>query len=231
LGWAKRGTFVPEFEATAFKLKEGEISEIIETEFGFHLLKLMKKRGGTVNVRHVLITPTITSEDEAKARAFLDSIRLLIMVDSIKFTDAVIEFGEEKTASFNNAGRVSNPATGNTFFEVGELDPEVYFSIDTLKVLGITNPVETSDPTGKKLYKLIQLDSRSAPHQANLKQDYSKLQKFAKNKKTNDKLELWVKDKVASTYLWVDPIYECQFFADWIMLQVNENEKTAKVKP
>jgi len=132
LGWQKRGTFVPEFEAAAYILENNELSEIVETKFGFHLIQLLGRRGNTIHTRHILVKPNIVQDDLEKTRSFLDSIRLLIMADSISFTLAVKRHSDESSQSYNNNGRVVNPKTGNTFFEVGDLDTDVYFAIDTL---------------------------------------------------------------------------------------------------
>ena len=117
LGFAKRGVYVPEFEATVFSLAKDEISEVIETEFGFHFIQMSERRGNTVKAKHVLIKPEITPSDLETAKAQLDSIRRVILVDSLKFELAVKKYSMKNLPSYSNGGRVKNPQTNNTFFE------------------------------------------------------------------------------------------------------------------
>lgn len=216
LGWAKRGKFVPEFEAAAYQLEQGEISQVVETEFGFHLIQLLERRGNTIRVRHILVRPEITDADLELARNHLDSVRTLIVNDSITFSMAVKRFGDEDVQSFNNDGRMMNPATGNTFYEVADLDPDVYFAIDTLKIGGLTAPFPFASPTGETFYRIVQLQSRTLPHRANLQQDYNKIMLATKDSKQNEFLSEWIQKKVASTYIQIDSRFqECPNLDKW----------------
>lgn len=208
LGWAKRGKFVPEFEAAAYRLEDNEISDVVESEFGFHLIQLLERRGNSIHVRHILVKPEITDADLEKAQNHLDSIRNLIMWDSISFSLAVKRYSNEDVQSYNNDGRIINPATGNTFFEIGDLDPDIYFTIDTMQVESISAPFEFAGPTGETMYRIVQLQSRSSPHRANLQQDYSKIQTAAIESKKNEFVNSWVEDKINATYISVDGIYD-----------------------
>jgi len=216
LGWAKRGKFVPEFEAAAYQLEPNEISQVVESEFGFHLIQLLERRGNSIHVRHILVRPEITEDDLAQAEQYLDSIRTLIVSDSMSFSLAVKRFGNEDVQSYTNDGRMVNPNTGNTFFEVAELDPDVYFAIDTLKIGGVTKPFSFASPTGETLYRLVQLQSRTDPHKANLQQDYSKILEATKQSKQNEYLSTWIQEKVASTYINLDSRYTgCPSLSKW----------------
>ena len=217
LGWATRGKYVPEFEAAAFKLENEEISPVIESEFGFHIIQLQERRGNSIKVRHILIKPDITDLDLDKAANHLDSVRSLVVVDSLNFSRAVKRFSDEDTQSFTNDGRMVNPATGNTFFEIGDLDPDVYFTIDTMEVGQLSAPFEFISPmTGEKMYRIIQLQSRTAPHKANLAQDYSKIQKATIESKRNEFINSWIDDKVNSTYIAIDGMYNtCPMVEKW----------------
>lgn len=208
LGWAKRGKFVPEFEAAAYKLEKGEVSPIVETEFGFHIIQLIERRGNSIHARHILIRPQITEDDVAKAYAHLDSVRHLILSDSISFSEAVKEFSDDQASSYHNNGRIVNPATGNTFFETGDLDPDIYFAIDTLEINGVTSPIEFNTAVGTALLKLIKLDSSTSPHKASLEQDYSKIQQAAIQSKQGEYLNKWVLEKANSTYIAIDPDFK-----------------------
>ena len=217
LGWTTRGKFVPEFEAVAYKLEKDEISEVVESEFGFHIIQLQERRGNSIKVRHILIKPDITDEDLSKAATHLDSVRSLIVVDSMNFSRAVKRFSNEDVQSFNNDGRMVNPVTGNTFFEIGDLEPDIYFTIDTMDIGALSSPFEYRDPaTGEAMYRIIQLQSRSAPHKANLAQDYSKIQKATIDSKRNEFINTWIDDKVNSTYIAIDAMYNgCPMVDKW----------------
>lgn len=216
LGWAQRGKFVQEFEAAAYKLEQGEISPVVETEFGLHIIQLLERRGNSIHVRHILVRPEITDADLERARSHLDSVRQLILDDSLSFSLAVKLHSHEDVQSYNNDGRMVNPATGNTFFETGDLEPDIYFTIDTMEVNSISAPFEFTDPSGDTYYRIVQLQSRSSPHRANLQQDYSKIRKAAIESKQNEFINDWVTDKIESTYIDIDPIYnDCPNLNVW----------------
>lgn len=223
LGWAKRGRYVPEFEAAAFRLEKDEISPVIESEFGFHIIQMLERRGNSIRVRHILIKPDITDADLELARNRLDSVRHLVMDDSISFSLAVKRFGNEDQQSYNNDGRMVNPATGNTFFEIGDLDPDIYFTVDTMDVGEISAPFMFRDPTGERYFRVVQLQSRSSPHKADLRKDYSKIQMAAIEAKKSEFISDWVGDKVGSTYIDIDPIFNgCPVLRKWTV------DKTAR---
>lgn len=216
LGWTSRGSFVPEFEAAAFQLQNGETSDIIETEYGFHILQVIDRRGNQVNTRHILIRPRITDNDLALTRAKLDSIKHLVEIDSMTFAEAVHKFGDKRVQSFSNNGRMINPATSNTFFETGDLDSEIFFAIDTLEVGEITPPIEYRTQLGDYLYKIVQLQGRTAPHQASLQQDYSRIQQAATESKRNTAFTKWINKRVDDTYIRIDQQYQtCENIGRW----------------
>jgi peptidyl-prolyl cis-trans isomerase SurA len=216
LGWARRGRYVPEFEAAAYKLDKGEISPVVESEFGFHIIQMLERRGNSIHVRHILIKPEITDADLEAARAKLDTVRQLLRSDSITFSQAVKVFSNKDVESYNNDGRMVNPVSGNTFFEVGDLEPDVYFTIDTMKVGGISAPFEFQNPMGETFFRIVVLQSRTAPHRADLAQDYSKIQLAAIESKKNEFVSNWVKQKVESTYIELDDLYRgCAVLDKW----------------
>ncbi|RMG82474.1 MAG: peptidylprolyl isomerase [Bacteroidetes bacterium] len=216
LGWTKRGKFVPEFEAQAYKLDPGEISEVFESQFGFHIVQLLERRGNTIHTRHILVKPEITDADLELTRAKLDTVRQLILSDSITFSWAVKRYGYKEVQSYNNDGRVINPHTGNTFFPIADLDPDVYFAIDTMEVGGISKPFAYKSETGETLFRIIQLQSETKPHVANLETDYSKIQEATINAKKSKFINEWIAEKVNSTYITVDKMYDgCPNIAKW----------------
>ena len=217
LGWTKRGKFVAEFEAAAYNLDPDEISDVVETEFGYHLIKLQGRRGNSIRVSHILLQPEITEADLEKSRTYLDSITNLIRVDSFNFSYAVKRFGYDKVQSYNNDGRMSNAASGNTFFEIGDLDPDVYFAIDELSIDSMSGVLEFRSPTGEPLLRVVQLQSRTSPHRATLSQDYAKIQDATRNAKQQQYLSDWIERRIGSTFVEVDERYAtCPQVQNWI---------------
>ena len=216
LGWAKRGKYVPEFEAAAYKLDPGEVSPVVETEFGFHLIELLDRRGNSIHVRHILVRPEITDADMDLARNHLDSVRQLIQSDSISFSLAVKQFSNDKVQSYNNDGRMVNPVSGNTFFEIGDLEPDIYFTIDTLELNKVSSPFEFTNQRGDVAYRIVQLQSRTEPHRANLQKDYAKILAAAKEAKRNEFITEWIDEKVGTTFLQIDGMFDgCTNLNSW----------------
>jgi len=208
LGFAKRGVYVPEFEVTVFSLAKDEISEIIETEFGFHFIQLIERRGNTIRARHVLIKPEITADDLTLAKNKLDSIRQLIASDSMTFEEAVMKFSLKNLPSYSNSGRVKNQNTNNTFFAADDLDPDTYFAIFELKPGQLTSPLSIQLPDGQKAFRLIKLNTISKPHKASLKEDFDKIAGFAKESKKNEYFLKWLKKKREETFIYTDPMFK-----------------------
>lgn len=216
LGWAKRGKFVPEFEAAAYNLEVGEISPIVHSEFGFHIIQLIERRGNSIHVRHILVRPDITSDDLDLAKDHLSEVRTQVSTDSITFSRAVKRYSNEDEQSYSNDGRMMNPATGNTFFEVAELDPDIYFTIDTMSIGDISTPFSYSSPSGETFYRIVQLQSRTAPHRANLQEDYHKIQEATIQSKQSEFLSEWIEGKLATTYIHIDSQMEyCPNVIKW----------------
>ncbi|NND32127.1 MAG: peptidylprolyl isomerase [Saprospiraceae bacterium] len=217
LGLQKRGTFVPEFEAAAYNLTEGEISEIVESPFGFHLIELLERKGNLIHTRHILIKPKINPEDLELAKNKLDSIRTIFLTDSISFEELVKKYSDEDVQSYNNGGRMINPASGNTFFETAELDADIFFAIDTLEVGEISKPIQFKSPTGEIAFRIVLLQSLTDPHQANLKQDYTKIKTAAIEERKVEFLNRWIDEKVLSTFIEVTPSFKekCANLEKW----------------
>lgn len=207
LGCVNRGTFVPEFDAAAFKLKPGEVSEVVQTQFGYHIIKLEERQGDKICLRHILITPPITNSNYINASKKLDSIRSIIIAGNISFRDAVAKFSMDETTK-RNGGEVLNAQTGSTFFEIDQLDPDVYYAIEKLKPGEISEVISYTDYQGKKGYRCILLNSQNPPHQANLTDDYYRLQTAAKNEKQQKLIDDWVLRKVKDVYLSVDTTFD-----------------------
>ncbi len=219
LGWTIRGALVPEFEAAAYKLDVNELSPIVETEFGFHIIKLPQQRkGNSIKAQHILIKPTITEADLEKARMRLMEIRTEIISDSISFINAVKKYSDKKVQSYTNGGRMTNQRTGNTFFETDpeHLDADIFFAIDTVNVGDVTGPVQFRTQQGDIIYKIFQLQSRTPPHRANLSQDYSRIQEAARQSKRNEAFNEWIDENIQNTYIIVDEHYRtCPNLQKW----------------
>jgi peptidyl-prolyl cis-trans isomerase SurA len=217
LGWAKRGKYVTEFEAAAYKLEDNEVSPVTETQFGFHIIQMLGRRGNSIHVRHILIRPEITDDDIETGKRHMDTVRTLLLKDSISFSRGVKKFSDKNVQSFNNDGRMVNAGSGNTFFEVGDLDPDIYFAIDTMKINSISKPIEFRDEGGDYFYRLVKLMSRTTPHKANLAQDYAKIQKAAIESKRNEIVNQWVEERIRKTFIIIDRQYEgCANLAPWM---------------
>ena len=216
LGWQKRGTFVTEFEATAYNLDNEEISQIVETQFGYHIIQMLERRGNLIHARHILIKPVFSESDYTLAVSKLDSIRNDILSKEMSFAEAVRKYSDKDQQSYSNGGRVMNQYTGNTLFEISDLDFNVYFALDSLKPGELSRPVEFLTEAGEKFYRIMKLNSRSEPHKATLKTDYSKIQQAALNTKKSEIIANWVQDKVGSVYVRLDPNFRsCPEMDKW----------------
>lgn len=210
LGWAKRGSYVPEFEAMAYSLEPGEISEIVETKFGYHILELLERRGNTIKLRHILIIPEVTEEDIQTTKELLDSVKLLITNDSLPFEYAVKRFSDDEAQSYTNAGRMLNPDTGDTFWETGQLPYQLYFAIDGLEEGDLSDIVEVEE-RGEKVFKVLQLQTKTRPHRASLDTDFNRIKQFAQESKKSEYFEDWMLNKVDNTLIEINPKYqECE---------------------
>jgi len=208
LGWQKRGTFVPEFEAMVYKLEKNQISPVVQTEFGFHIIELLERRGNLIHCRHILVKAEVTETDLQAAEKLMDSVRTFVMAKNMTFSQAVKLYSDKNTQSFNNDGIVTNQQSGNSFFEVADLDTDVFFSIDGLAPGDVGKPVAFRAPDGTQMYRLVQLQSRTKPHKADLKRDYNKIQKAALEQKKSTFTEKWVLEKLKTTYLSIAPMFQ-----------------------
>lgn len=214
LGLFGRGEMFPVFEAAAFTLKKGEVSEIVETEAGYHILQLIERRGEYVNVRHILLRPKVSPFDLAKAKIELDSIAELIDKGEYTFEEAVGNFSDDP--SKNNGGLLINPMTGTSLFDSDEMDPKVFFVVDKLNVEEISAPVQFQTQDGKDAYRILYLRSRTNPHKANLKQDWDKIQEWALENKKQEAIGDWIEEKSENTYVKINSEYDgCVFLNTW----------------
>jgi len=220
LGFMGRGELVPEFAAVAFTLEIGEVSEIVETEFGFHIIQLIKRQAQQVNVRHILMSPKVQTSDLLEAKSFLDTLIMNINNhDSLSFENAAILFSEDKE-SRNNGGLMINPMTGSSKFEmeqISQVDPSLYLIMDKLKVGEIKGPEISQLRDGSRAYRLIKLLSVVEAHQASLKQDYQLISNMTQSFKQSEVVNEWISGKVGNFFIKVDENYRtCEFKYDWL---------------
>jgi len=233
LGFADRTTFVKEFAAWAFRLKAGELSPVFETDFGYHFLQVIERRGEQVHVRHILITPAITDASLQRAKAKADSVYdFLTKNDKISFSNAAAYYSDDKETKYNG-GMMLNAAdveTRTTFIPTDRLDPQVALTVDTMKVGSMSKPQLFTDAAGKKSYKILYLKSSANAHKANLEQDYPKIKEYATNDKINRKVSEWFQKRRKKTFIKIDPQYQqCSNMKGWAT-PVDETT-SAEVKP
>lgn len=206
MGWVGRGRMVPEYEAMAFKLKPGEISMPFESDFGFHIMQLIERRGNEYNSRHILIAPKPSNDDLARASRFLDSLRTLIVQDSITFVKAAKEHSDDVVTK-GNGGFFSDPE-GGTKLTVDELDPVVFFRIDSMEVGDVSKPIVYRTDEGKDAVRILFYKSRTAPHQASLEADWNRIQAATLNEKKNRVLQRWFQKARADVFISIDKAYD-----------------------
>jgi peptidyl-prolyl cis-trans isomerase SurA len=206
MGWVGRGQMVPEFEAMAFKLKPNEVSMPFETSFGFHIMQLLERRGNEYHSRHILISPKPSEEDLKKAVQHLDSIRNLIVLDSIKFEAAAKEFSDDDATK--NAGGFFTDPDGGLQIPVEELDPVVYFKIDSMKVGDISKPLPYRTNDQKDAVRILYYKARIAPHQASLEDDYHRIQVATLTDKRNRVLQKWFEKARVDVFINIDAAYD-----------------------
>ncbi|HAB36050.1 MAG TPA: peptidylprolyl isomerase [Cryomorphaceae bacterium] len=203
----KRGVFVKEFEAIAFNLRPGEISQPFKTEFGYHIVQLQTKRGEELDLRHILIKPKVEQKDLDDAKALLDSLRGAILAGSISFEDVAEQFSSDEESKLNG-GVMMNPMTTDVRWNVENLDRGIFYSIENLQPGGISEAALVRKPDGAEIFRILQLRDRVAPHRANLTQDFSLLKNYVQNQRKQAKMMQWVEDKKAETYIFQAPGYE-----------------------
>ena len=214
----KRPQMVKEFRDEAFSLEEGEISEPFKTDFGWHILMVDKIRGQEVDVRHILLTPRIEPPQLTEAKNKLDTIRKRIIDKEITFKNAALAFSSEKETKFNG-GVLINPQTGDTRFELTNLDPVLFSQIRSLDDNEISAPLIDEDRSGLKKYKILMVSNRFDEHKADYSLDYVRIKSLALKEKQLNKIQDWMKDKIENTYIYLNKSNRnCNFINNWVKL-------------
>lgn len=214
LGFHQRGDLYTEFEATAFTLRPGEVSDIVETPAGYHIIQLIERRGEQINARHILLKPKVSPLDLMKARTELDSIRAQIQRGAITFEEAALKHSDDPGKI--NQGRMINPYTNTTRFRTEEIEPNLFFVIDKMELDQVSAPVGMMTDEGQQAFRIVKVTTRTEAHRANMETDYDFIQQLALNKKKMDRVNEWIKVRLARTYVYVhDDFKACKFNVNW----------------
>lgn len=205
MGYVGRGAMVGAFEATAFKLRKGEVSMPFESPFGFHIMQLIDRRGNEYNSRHILISATPSAEDLDRAEKYMDSLRSKIVHDSIEFQNAAKEYSDDQATK--GQGGFFTDADGGTKISIKEIDPVVYFMIDTMKIGNVSKPIKYRTDDGKDAVRILYFKTKLPPHQANLKDDWHRIQAAALAEKKDIALDKWFGKARKDVFINIDPEY------------------------
>lgn len=222
LGFSDRASLVKEFAATAFKLKAGELSPVIETEFGFHVLQVIERRGEQVNVRHILIKTEPTPASLERAKVHIDSIYRLVIDKKIDFGTAASLYSDNNETKYNGGMMLNaeNVQSRTTHIPTDKLDPQIFLTVDTMKVGSISKPALFAAADGKQGYRFISLKSKSGPHQASLELDYPKIKEVAFEDKTNRTISEWFEKRRKITFIKIDSEFQtCPEMKGWTTAQ------------
>ncbi len=204
----------PTFMAAAFRLKDGQISPVIKTQFGYHIIQMVSRNGDDAKIRHILRIPQITDPESNTAIQKLDSIRNQLIAGVMSFGEAVVKYSDDPNAKFT-AGRKMG-RDGSTYLTIDQLDKEVVKLLKDLKTGEFSQPTAFTDERGKKGVHIIQLISKSEPHRENLKDDYNRISQKALEERKQAALEKWFTSKIPTYYILIDDEYKrCNNLSKW----------------
>lgn len=217
LEYMGRGDLDPAYAAAAFNLKGDKISNVVKSDFGYHIIQVMDRKGERLKTRHILMKPRVSPESMKKAFGQIDSIADFIRKGTFKFEEAAARWSYDKN-SRNNGGVAINPETGESKWKMSELDPDISKVIAKMNINEISKPFQTIDEKQKPVYKIIKLTNRTNAHKANLRDDYVELSNIYMNLKKEKTLDSWIREKQLGTYVRIDPSYmNCNFkYKGWI---------------
>jgi peptidyl-prolyl cis-trans isomerase SurA len=208
LGFFRRGELAPEYEATALSLRQGEISDPVETQFGFHMIQLLENKGGSYNTRHILRIPQATEDDIKKTERYLDSLKTEIEAGRLEFAKAAKDYSDDRNTS-DNGGFFTDPGTSSNRLTLRTLeDPVLYFTIDSMKVGSISKPIRFEDPREGTKVRILYYKAKYPAHRANLNDDYEKMKAAALRKKEDEILSTWFVTAKEDVFIDIDPAYD-----------------------
>lgn len=205
MGFVGRGSMVPPYEAMAFKLRKGEISQPFKSQFGYHIMQLNERRGNEYNSRHILLLGTPSKEDIKRAENYLDSLRRKIVKDSIKFEYAAKQYSDDSETK-GRGGYFTDP-DGGVNVSMREIDPVIYLAIDTMKVGQISKPIAYRTDDNKEAVRILYYKAKLPPHQANLKDDWHRIQSAALAEKKDKAIGKWFSKSRQDVFINIDPTY------------------------
>ena len=219
LGFVGKGQLVPEFAEVAFNLNDPKrVSRIVQTEYGYHIIQLIEKKGERINCRHILMRPRISTTDKVNAIYRLDSIRQLILADSLQFEQAVLMFSQDKNTVMN-AGLMINPNTGSSRFEYQDLAPEIAKQIYSLNEGDVSQPFVMMDQTkNREVCAIVRVKKKTDVHRANLTDDFQAIKSMLEAKMSEQFIHDWILKKQKTTYIRIDPDWQhCEFeYPGWV---------------
>lgn len=206
----------PLFLSKAFSLKDGQISNVFKTKFGYHIIQMVSRRGDDATIRQILKIPQVSSIEINETKQKLDSIRMQLVKGTLTFGEAVSKYSEDENSKFTG-GRITGP-TGSTLLTIDQLDTSLVMHLKDLKVGQYSDPIQYTDPsTGKIAVRIVDLLSKTEPHRENLKDDYDKVAERALEEKKNEVLDQWFNKMMPTFYINVDKDYaSCPEVDQWI---------------
>ena len=215
LGFLSRNQLVPEFSAVAFNLQPGEVSEVIESPFGYHIIKMIERKGNLINVRHILKSPQIYSTDIMLARQKADSIYKVLEKHPEQFAKIANQLSDDEYSAVNG-GKLTNQQTGGDYFTANQLDNDTYLVVQDLKVKQPSKPSVIQLPREGNVIRIIMLNDKIEFHTAKLASDYDRIKKAALEHKKDKVLEQWIQKRIGSAYVRIVSGYEdCETLNVW----------------
>jgi len=212
-----RGNLDPAYAAAAFNLKGDKISNVVKSDYGYHIIQVIDRKGEQIKTRHILMKPKISPEEMKKAFGQIDSIADFIRKGTFKFEEAALRWSYDKN-SRNNGGMVINPETSESKWKLSELDPDVSKIITKMNINEISKPFLSLDDKQRPVYKIVKLLNKTNAHKANMRDDYVELSNIYHNSKKEKTLDNWIRDKQSGTYVHIDDTYlNCNFkYKGWV---------------
>ncbi len=215
LGMRSAGDYVPEFSAAAMLLKKDEVSPIIETKYGYHIIQMVERKGDMIQVRHILIKPKISDIARQNAISRLDSLRKVLISDTVNFERLAMKFSEDQESA-KRGGLIIDYRTNSSLIEVTQLSTSEFAIVDKLKIGGESDPMPFISADGREAFRIFHLKAKTPPHVANLKDDYAKIKAMALEDKKDKALKDWIEKYMPLTYVFVDRKYRnCEEMKPW----------------